>query len=307
MTDRLQTQVGPITLRNPIMLASGTCGYGQELTDFIDFNQIGGIVVKGTTLEARAGNATPRIFETPSGMLNAIGLQNQGVDEVIAHKLPWLQQFAGLSVWVNVCGSKIEDYAEVCRRLGQSGLAHAIELNISCPNIKEGGIEFGTRADMAAGVTQACVSASHLPVFVKLSPNVAPADQIAIAQAVMAAGAAGLSMINTLVGMMVDVEKRLPRIATVTGGLSGPAIKPVALAQIHKVYQAIKAPIVGMGGIETLEDLYSFALVGSAAIQVGTSTFIKTDTAMQLLRDLEQDLRRRGETFASYVGGIQLA
>ena len=306
MTQRLETKIGPLILRNPIMLASGTCGYGQELSDFIDFTQLGGIVVKGTTLEARSGNATPRIFETPSGMLNAIGLQNQGVDDVIAQKLPWLQQFSGLSILVNVCGSKIEDYAEVSRRISNSGLAHAIELNISCPNIKEGGIEFGIRADMAAQVTRACVSVSKIPIFVKLSPNVAMVDQIKIGAAVMEAGAAGLSMINTLVGMMVDVEKRIPRLATVTGGLSGPAIKPVALAQIHRVYQALKVPIVGMGGIESLEDVYSFALVGAAAVQIGTSTFIRPDAAAQLLSHLDHDLRRRSQTFASFVGGIQV-
>lgn len=276
------------------------------MQDFIDFNQIGGVVVKGTTLEARAGNPPPRIYETPSGMLNAIGLQNQGVDAVIAEKLPWLRQFAGLSVWVNVCGSKIKDYAEVCRRVARSGLADAIELNISCPNIAEGGIEFGTRADLAQQVTQACVRACALPIFVKLSPNVSAAAQIKIAEAIMAAGAAGLSMINTLVGMMVDVEKRLPRLHTVTGGLSGPAIKPVALAQIHQVYQALKVPIVGMGGIENLDDIYSFALVGAAAVQIGTSTFVKTNAAMQLLTALSDDLVRRGENFLDWVGALRL-
>ena len=303
MSDLLKTQIGPIKLKNPIMLASGTCGYGEELADFVDFKQLGGIVVKGTTLEPRLGNATPRIFETPSGMLNAIGLQNTGVDEVIAQKLPWLQQF-DLSVWVNVCGSKVEDYAEVCRRISRSKLAHAIELNISCPNIKEGGIAFGSRPEMAADVTRQCVAASDLPVFVKLSPNVT--DPVEMAQAVMGAGAAGLSMINTLVGMLVDVDKKIPRLSTVTGGLSGPAIKPIALAQIHKVYQATQAPISGMGGIESVEDVLSFALLGAACIQVGTSTFIKPDTATRLLHELEERLRREKACYADYYGQVKL-
>ena len=303
MSDLLKTQIGPIKLKNPIMLASGTCGYGEELADFVDFKQLGGIVVKGTTLEPRLGNATPRIFETPSGMLNAIGLQNTGVDEVIAQKLPWLQQF-DLSVWVNVCGSKVEDYAEVCRRISRSKLAHAIELNISCPNIKEGGIAFGSRPEMAADVTRQCVAASDLPVFVKLSPNVT--DPVEMAQAVMGAGAAGLSMINTLVGMLVDVDKKIPRLSTVTGGLSGPAIKPIALAQIHKVYQATQAPISGMGGIESVEDVLSFALLGAAYIQVGTSTFIKPDTATRLLHELEERLRREKACYADYYGQVKL-
>ena len=301
--DRLQTQLGSIKLKNPIMLASGTCGYGEELQDFIDFNRIGGICIKGTTLEPREGNAPPRIYETPSGMLNAIGLQNKGVDEVIRDKLPWLKQFDGLSVWVNVCGSKAEDYVEVCRRICASKLAHAIELNISCPNIKEGGIQFCERPESAAAVTRACVGVSDLPVFVKLSPNVT--DPVAIAQAVMEAGAAGLAMINTLVGMMVDVERKIPRLSTVTGGLSGPAIKPVALAQIHKVYQRLKVPIVGMGGIETVEDVLAFALVGAAAIQIGTQNFVRADTAMTLLAQLEQHLSQKAENFKDNVGALQ--
>ena len=244
--NRLHVSLPGLELRNPIMPASGCFGFGEEMAQWYDLSLLGAIMVKATTLEARYGNMTPRVAETASGMLNAIGLQNPGLDEVLAKKLPFLQQF-DLPVIVNVAGSTQEEYVEVCRKITLAPYVKAIELNISCPNVKHGGIAFGIDPEMAYRLTQACKAVSTVPLYVKLSPNVT--DIVAIAKAVEKGGADGITMINTLLGMKIDVKTRRPVLANLTGGLSGPAIKPVAIRMIDQVSRAVKIPIIGMGGV----------------------------------------------------------
>lgn len=282
MSNRLATQLGELILKNPIMPASGCFGFGREFAKLYNLNQLGAIVVTATTVEERSGNPTPRIAETPAGMLNSIGLQNPGVDYVIEHELSWLQQFETPLV-VNVAGSTKEDYVEVARRLNELDIA-IIELNISCPNVKSGGIAFGSDAKVAAELTSAVKAVSKHPLYVKLSPNVT--DIVTIAKAVEAAGADGLSMINTLVGMRFDLNTRKPLLANRVGGLSGPAIMPVALRMIYQVYQEVSLPIIGIGGISRAEDVVEFLLAGASAVQVGTANFVDPYVLPKLIEEL---------------------
>lgn len=269
--DKLNIQIGNLNLKNPVMTASGTFGYGKEYSDFIDLGKLGGICVKGTTLHDRQGNAYPRMAETPSGMLNAVGLQNKGVDYFVSHIYPEIKDF-DTNIIVNVSGSTIEDYAECAARLSDLDKVPGIELNISCPNVKEGGMAFGTSACSAADVVKAVRKVYNKTLIVKLSPNVT--DITEIAKAAEAEGADSLSLINTLLGMAIDINRRKPVLSTVTGGLSGPCVKPVALRMVWQTYNAVKIPIIGMGGIASWQDAIEFILAGSSAIQIGTYNFI---------------------------------
>jgi len=271
------------------MTASGTFGYGTEYTDFIDLARLGGIVVKGTTLHHREGNPYPRMAETPSGMLNAVGLQNKGVDYFIEHIYPTISNY-DTAVIVNVSGSQIEDYITTAERL--NALAHipAIELNISCPNVKEGGMAFGVTCAGASSVVRAVRAVYDKALIVKLSPNVT--DVTEIARAVEAEGADAISMINTLLGMAIDAEKRRPVLSTITGGLSGPAVKPVALRMVWQTAQVVNVPIIGMGGIATATDAIEFLLAGATAIEVGTYNFVDPTATIQIVEGIENYMLR---------------
>jgi dihydroorotate dehydrogenase (NAD+) catalytic subunit len=268
--NRLKVSLPGLELKNPIMPASGCFGFGGDYGKLYDLNLLGAIMVKATTLEERYGNPTPRIAETTGGMLNAIGLQNPGLDEVMNVKLPELLKY-DLPVIANVAGSTEEEYIEVCRIISTSPCVKAIELNISCPNVKHGGIAFGTDPVIVERLTKACKAVSKVPLYVKLSPNVT--DIVAIAKAVERGGAAGITMINTLLGMKIDVDTRKPVLANLTGGLSGPAIKPIAIRMIYQVSRAVDLPIIGMGGIKTVDDVLEFFMAGASAVAIGTMNF----------------------------------
>lgn len=286
----LAVNIGGLQMKNPVTTASGTFGFGPEYAPYVDLNQLGAIVVKGTTLEPRLGNSTPRIVETPAGILNAIGLQNPGVDAFVRDSLPYLKEY-DVPVVVNIAGNSLEDYAEVARRLNMPGVA-AIEVNISCPNVKQGGMQFGTCAGSAYDVIKIVKDNSQLPVIAKLSPNVT--DVVEIAYSVANAGADGLSLINTLLGMAIDVHKRKPVLGNVFGGLSGPAIKPVALRVIWQVSQVVPLPIIGMGGIVTGEDAIEMILAGATAVAVGTANFINPAATMDVLAGIEAYCQQYG-------------
>lgn len=266
----LSVSLPGLELKNPIMPASGCFGFGREYSQFYDLSKLGAIIMKAATGEERFGNETPRVAETASGMLNAIGLQNPGVDKIIENEIPFLTQFS-IPIIANVAGSTMEEYEKVVTILNQTDDISAIELNISCPNVKEGGIQFGMDPEMAKTVTQKVKAISNIPVYVKLSPNVSNIIEMAIA--VEEAGADGLSMINTLTGMQIHLPSRKPVIANKTGGLSGPAIKPIAIRMIYEVKQHVKIPIIGMGGIQSAEDVLEFLLAGADAVAVGTANF----------------------------------
>ncbi|MGN1401731.1 MAG: dihydroorotate dehydrogenase [Bacillus sp. (in: firmicutes)] len=269
--NRLQVELPGLSLKNPVMPASGCFGFGKEFSRLYDLNCLGSIMIKATTAEPRFGNPTPRVAETHAGMLNAIGLQNPGLDNVMANELPWLEQF-DLPIIANIAGSQEDDYVEVARTISKAPNVKALELNISCPNVKEGGIAFGTDPMTAAHLTRKVADVSEVPVYVKLSPNVT--DIVAVAQAVEQAGAAGLTMINTLLGMRLDLKTAKPVLANKAGGLSGPAIKPVAIRMVHEVSQSVNIPIIGMGGISTAEDVIEFFYAGASAVAVGTANFV---------------------------------
>ena len=268
---QLNTKIGSLELKNPVMTASGTFGYGTEYADFMDINRLGAIIVKGTTLNPRQGNPYPRMAETPSGMLNAVGLQNKGVDYFVDHIYPEVRKFQ-TNVIVNVSGSSIEDYAQCASIINTLDDIPAIELNISCPNVKQGGMAFGVKPESAAQVVSAVRKAYDKTLIVKLSPNVT--DITEIARAVEGAGADSVSLINTMLGMAIDAEKRKPILSTVTGGMSGPAVKPVALRMVWQVAKAVKIPVIGLGGICSATDAIEFLLAGASAIQIGTANFI---------------------------------
>ncbi|ANJ69343.1 dihydroorotate dehydrogenase [Latilactobacillus curvatus] len=290
MTDLAVTLPG-LALKNPIMPASGCFGFGQEYGRYYDLNELGAIIIKAATKEPRLGNATPRVAETPSGMLNAIGLQNPGIEVIMQEKLPWLaEHYPELPIISNVAGNTEADYVAVCEQISQAPNVHAIELNISCPNVAHGGLEFGTSPEAAATLTKACVAVSQVPVYVKLSPNVT--DIRPIAQAVEAAGAAGFSLINTLVGMQIDPKTRQPILANQTGGLSGPAIKPVAIRLIHQVRSISKLPIIGMGGVSTAADALELMAAGANAIAVGTANFSDPFACPKLIAALPDELAK---------------
>lgn len=297
----LSTKIHNITLKNPVMTASGTFGYGEEFADFIDLGRLGGIVVKGTTGSRRQGNAYPRMAETPAGMLNAVGLQNVGVDTFCAEVYPRIKHF-DTNIFVNVSGSSIEEYCDVAEKIDALDAIPGIELNISCPNVKKGGMGFGTRPEMAAQVVEAVRKVYHKTLMVKLTPNVT--SIVEIAKAVEGAGADVLSLINTLLGMAVDVERRRPMLSTVTGGLSGPCVKPVAVRCVWQVAHAVQIPVVGMGGIVTAADALEFLMAGAKAIEVGTANFLDPRTTVQIVEGLEDYCRRHNIEDINEIIGI---
>lgn len=301
VNNRLAVNIAGMEMKNPIMPASGCFGFGREYAQFYDLNKLGAIAVKATTVEEREGNPTPRVAETPGGMLNAIGLQNPGLADVMDYELPWLQQFGDLPVVVNVAGTTTDDYVQVAERVCEAPNVAAIELNISCPNVKCGGITFGTDPVIAAQLTEEIKKVSSVPVFVKLSPNVT--DVVTIAKAVEAAGADGLSMINTLLGMRIDLKTRRPIIANRTGGLSGPAIKPVAIRMIHDVSQQVNIPIIGMGGIQSADDVIEFFMAGASAVAVGTANFVDPYVCPTIIDELEVKLAAYGVQSISELTG----
>jgi dihydroorotate dehydrogenase (NAD+) catalytic subunit len=280
-----------IKLKNPVLTASGTFGYGEEYADFVDLNKLGGVIVKGISLRPITGNPPPRIWETPSGMLNAIGLENPGVDVFLTEKLPYLRKF-DTAVIVNIFGYSFEDYVAVAERLDNVPGVSGLEVNISCPNVKEGGIVFGTDLKAAFGLLSAVRKATKLPVIAKLSPNVT--DITDFARAARDAGCDGLSLINTLLGMSIDVQCRKPRLANWTGGLSGPAIRPVAVRMVWQAAKAVPLPIIGMGGIVTAEDALEFILAGASAVAVGTANFINPRAAVDVIGGIETFMTEQG-------------
>ncbi len=291
---KTQVHIGRgLTIKNPVMTASGTFGYGTEYEDFIDLNRLGGILVKGTTLHPRQGNPYPRMAETPSGMLNAVGLQNKGVDYFCEHIYPKIRGYETAMI-VNVSGSQVEDYIETAEKINALEDIPAIELNISCPNVKEGGMAFGVTCAGASSVVRAVRAVYDKTLIVKLSPNVT--DITEIARAVEAEGADSISMINTLLGMAIDAEKRRPILSTITGGLSGPAVKPIALRMVWQTSQAVKVPIVGMGGIASATDAIEFLLAGASAVEVGTYNFVDPAVTTQIVDGIEDYMLRHGIT-----------
>ena len=278
-------------LRNPVMTASGTFGYGLEFEDFVDLSRLGGIIVKGTTLHPREGNPYPRMAETSGGMLNCVGLQNKGVDYFCENIYPRIRDI-DTNVIVNVSGSSIDDYVECARRIGELERIPAIELNISCPNVRQGGMAFGVTCEGAAAVTRAVRKAYPKTLIVKLSPNVT--DIAEIARAVEAEGADSVSLINTLMGMAIDAERRKKILSIGTGGLSGPAVKPVALRMVYQVAQAVKIPVVGLGGITTATDAIEFLLAGASAVEIGTANFLDPAVTVKVVEGIEAYLQRHG-------------
>lgn len=280
-----------LQLKNPIIPASGCFGFGKEYSQFYDLSILGAIMMKAATGTPRYGNQTPRVAETPSGMLNAIGLQNPGVEKIIENEVPFLANY-DLSVIANIAGSTVEEYEQVAAAFNATDDVHALELNISCPNVKEGGVQFGTDPDMAASVTKRVKEASNKPVYVKLSPNVS--DIVAMAKAVEAAGADGITMINTLVGMQIHLPSRRPLLANRTGGLSGAAVKPVAVRMVYEVYNHVNIPIIGMGGVNTAEDVLEFLLAGASAVAVGTANFQNPFVCQEIIEELPKVLEKYG-------------
>lgn len=304
MSKQTEIKIGQIDLKNPVMTASGTFGYGPEFEDFYDINILGGIVVKGTTGKARQGNPYPRMAETPSGMLNAVGLQNKGVDGFINDIYPKIKHY-NTAILVNVSGSTVEEYIEVAEKINALEHIPGIELNISCPNVKEGGMAFGTSCPSAIAVTKAVREVYKKTLVVKLSPNVT--DIAEMAKAVEGAGADGVSLINTLLGMAIDAEKRRPILSTVTGGLSGPAVKPVALRMVWQTYKAVKIPIIGLGGIMNATDAIEFMLAGASAIQIGTANFIDPAIGAKVVSGIEDYMERHGiSDVTSIIGALQI-
>ena len=300
----LSVKLGRLQLKNPVMTASGTFGYGTEYSDFIDISRIGGIIVKGTTLRDRQGNAYPRMAETPSGMLNAVGLQNKGVDYFIEQIYPTVKDI-DTDIFVNVSGSTLEDYIITAEKLNDLEKIPGIELNISCPNVKEGGMAFGVSCMSAAQVVREVRRVYKNELMVKLSPNVTDISEIA--KAVEGEGADSISLINTLLGMAINAEKRKPILSTVTGGLSGPAVKPIALRMVWQVAKAVNVPVVGMGGIMNATDAIEFMLAGASAIQVGTANFIDPTVTIQVLEGIEEYLKRHGySSVTDIIGALEV-
>lgn len=297
----LEVNIGALKLKNPVLTASGTFGYGEEFADFIDLNRLGGFIVKGTTLNHREGNPYPRMVETPSGMLNAVGLQNKGVDYFIEHIYPRIEHL-DTEIMVNVSGASVADYTEVCHRLTQCPRIHAVEVNISCPNVKQGGMAFGTTCEGAAEVTRAVRKAWPGTLIVKLSPNVTSIADIA--RAVEAEGADAVSLINTLLGMAIDVERRRPYLSTITGGLSGPAVRPVAVRMVWQVAKAVGIPVVGLGGIMNAHDALEFIMAGATAIEVGTANFIDPAVTVKIVDGINEYLDRHNLPDLASIRGI---
>lgn len=300
---KTEVKIGKLTLKNPVLTASGTFGYGTEYTDFMNLSDIGGIIVKGTTLHPREGNPYPRMAETPSGMLNAVGLQNKGVDYFIEHIYPNIRHF-DTRILVNVSGSTIEDYVATAEKLNDLEDIPGIELNISCPNVKQGGMAFGTSCAGAESVVSAVRKAYYKTLIVKLSPNVT--DIAEIARAAEAAGADSVSLINTLLGMAINAETRKPLLSTITGGLSGACVKPIALRMVWQVSKAVHVPIVGLGGIMNATDAIEFLLAGATAVQIGTANFIDPAISAKVAAGIAEYMQRHGiDDINELIGGLQ--
>lgn len=299
----LRVKIGNLELKNPVMTASGTFGYGPEYADFVELSEIGGIIVKGTTLHPRQGNDYPRMAETASGMLNCVGLQNKGVDYFCEHIYPEIKDI-DTNMIVNVSGSSPEDYAECAERIDALDKIPAIELNISCPNVKDGGMAFGVTCEGAASVVRAVRKSYHKTLIVKLSPNVT--DITEIARAVEAEGADSVSLINTLMGMAIDIEKRKPMLSINTGGLSGPAVKPVALRMVWQVAKAVGIPVVGLGGICNANDAIEFMLVGASAIEIGTANFLDPQVTVKVKNGINEWLDKHGcKSVTEIIGQLE--
>ncbi|MBS4211909.1 dihydroorotate dehydrogenase [Neobacillus rhizophilus] len=288
---RLHVELPGLSLKNPIIPASGCFGFGREYSQFYDLSILGAIMIKATTAEPRFGNPTPRVAETSAGMLNAIGLQNPGLEKVVSEELPWLSQY-DVPIIANVAGSLEEDYVKVAREISKAPNVHALELNISCPNVKTGGIAFGTIPEVAMQLTRRVKEVSEVPVYVKLSPNVT--NIVEMAKAVEDGGADGITMINTLVGMRLNLKTGKPILANRTGGLSGPAVKPVAIRMVYEVSQAVNIPIIGMGGIESAEDVIEFFYAGASAVAVGTANFVNPFVCPEIIEQLPELLNQLG-------------
>ena len=298
----LSVEIGKLKLRNPVMTASGTFGYGEEYAEFMDLSRLGAVVVKGLSLQPKEGNPSPRIVETAGGMLNAIGLQNIGIERFIQEKLPFLTQF-NTPVIVNFFGDSVEEYAKAAEMLSASEGIHGLEMNISCPNKQAEWCIFGTDPKVTFEVVSAVRKSTDLTLIVKLSPNVT--DIGVMARAAEDAGADAVSLINTITGMAIDIETRMPRLANITGGLSGPAVKPVALRMVWEVYKAVKIPIIGMGGIMNGQDSIEFMLAGATAVAVGTAHFINPVASVQVIEEMENFMRGRGIThIKDLIGGL---
>ena len=298
----LSVNIKGLKLKNPVLTASGTFGYGEEYADLIDLNRLGGIIVKGTTINHREGNPYPRMVETPSGMLNAVGLQNHGVNYFINNIYPRIKDY-DTEIIVNVSGAKVQDYVDVCERLQPLDKINAIELNISCPNVKQGGMAFGTTCSGASQVVSAAREAWHKTLIVKLSPNVT--DIAEIARAVESEGADAVSLVNTFLGMSIDVERRTPHLSTITGGLSGPCIRPIAVRMVWQVAKAVKIPVIGLGGIMNGRDALEFILAGATAVQVGTANFVDPTVTMKIIDYIEDYCRRHHvSSMSELIGGM---
>lgn len=299
----LSVNIGNLRLKNPVMTASGTFGYGEEFADLIDLNQLGGIIVKGTTRMPRQGNPYPRMVETPSGMLNAVGLQNKGVDHFVEHIYPRICDL-DTAIIVNVSGSTIDDYVAVCERLNPLDKVAAVEINISCPNVKQGGMTFGTTCTGAQSVVSACRKAYDGTMIVKLTPNVT--DVTEIARAAQEAGADALSLTNTFLGMAIDVERQTPCLSTITGGLSGPCIRPIAVRMVWQVAKAVNIPVIGLGGIMNGRDALEFILAGATAVQFGTANFVDPQATIKAIGYINDYLDRHGlDSVNQLIGALK--
>ncbi len=298
-----QVTIAGVDFKNPVMTASGTFGSGMEYSEFVDLNRLGAVVTKGVANVPWPGNPTPRVAEVYGGMLNAIGLQNPGIDVFMERDIPFLKQF-DTKVIVNVCGKTVEDYVEVVERLGEEAAVSMLEINVSCPNVKEGAIAFGQKADALFGITQEIKRHAKQPVIMKLSPNVT--DITEMAKAAEAAGADALSLINTITGMKIDIHKRKFAIANKTGGMSGPAIKPIAVRMVYQAAHAVKIPIIGMGGIATAEDAVEFLLAGASAVSIGAMNFVNPYTTVEVVEGIENYMKRYGiENVTGLIGAVQ--
>ncbi|MBI5207832.1 MAG: dihydroorotate dehydrogenase [Candidatus Firestonebacteria bacterium] len=301
----MKVNIGKLVLQNPVMTASGTFGYGEEYKDFVDLNKLGAIVVKGTSLNPSQGNPTPRIVETAAGMLNAIGLQNIGVDEFIKTKLPCLCKYKARTI-VNIYAHSINEFKKLTSRLNDAKGVHALEINVSCPNVKKGGMAFGVYPDTTYKVVKAVKEETDLPIITKLSPNVT--DIAEIAKAAEEAGSDAVSLINTLLGMAIDINTRRPKLKNITGGLSGPAIKPVAIRMVWQVYKKVNIPIIGMGGIMSTEDALEFIIAGASAIAVGTGNFVKPRLTMEILEGIKKYLKEKKiKDIKELVGSLDIS
>lgn len=300
----LSVNIGKLTLKNPVMTASGTFGYGEEYSEFIDLNRLGAIVVKGLSILPKEGNPPPRIVETPSGMLNAIGLQNIGIENFIREKLPFLKKF-NTPVIVNFFGDSIDEYAKSAERLSAAGGVHGLEMNISCPNKEAGWCIFGTDPKVTSEVVKSVRKSTNLTLIVKLSPNVT--DIALMAKVAEDAGADAVSLINTITGMAIDIRTRRPKLANVTGGLSGPAVRPVALRMVWEVYKAVKIPVIGMGGIMNADDAIEFLLAGAKAVAVGTANFINPKATVGIIDGIGGFMRENEiSDINELIGGLRL-